>query len=41
MTVQLNGTNLLDREDNFDQVVGGRAAHSPGRTFMLTLAKTF
>ncbi len=41
MLVSVNGANLLDREDNYDQVVGGRAAHSPGRTFMVSLAKSF
>ncbi len=41
VTVQANVTNLLDRDENYDQVVGGRAAHAPGRAFTLTLSRKF
>jgi hypothetical protein len=32
---------LLDREDNYDQVTSGRAAHAPGRAFAVSLTKSF
>jgi catecholate siderophore receptor len=41
LAVQLNATNLLDREDNYDQVTSGRAAHAPGRAFAVSLTKSF
>jgi catecholate siderophore receptor len=41
LSLQLNGTNLADRDDNYDQLVGGRAAHAPGRAFALSLTKNF
>lgn len=41
MTLQLNGANLADREDNYDQVTSSRAARSAGRAFIASLTKTF
>jgi catecholate siderophore receptor len=41
LSLQLNGTNLTDRDENYDQVAAGRAAHAPGRAFTLSLTKNF
>ena len=41
LSLQLNGTNLADRDDNYDQVAISRAAHAPGRAFTLSLTKNF
>jgi catecholate siderophore receptor len=41
LLLSVNGANLLDREDNYDQVVGGRATHAPGRTIVVGLSKSF
>lgn len=41
LAVQVNGTNLLDRDDNYDQVANGRAAHAQGRAFTVSLTKSF
>ena len=39
--MQINGANLADRDDNYDAVVAGRAAHAPGRAFSVALSKRF
>ncbi|MGE3303256.1 MAG: TonB-dependent receptor [Hyphomonadaceae bacterium] len=41
LRVQLNATNLANRDENYDQVVGGRATHAPGRAFQLALGYAF
>jgi catecholate siderophore receptor len=40
-SLQLNGTNLADRDENYDQAASSRAAHAPGRAFTLSLTKNF